>query len=223
VKSGETLALPNATELYIRGPGTGAANAIGLDVDGRLRVHDTGDAPCTTNDSATSGRAVLVVGGGQVNATNSNSLFRLCHTTMISMGNTSAMPAYANPAPAPADNTRNGNLNITGGSQDWTAPNAKPGIPATPTDWADFEDLAFWTETSAESRVGGGGSMHLAGVFMLPNANPFTIGGTGAQSVENSQYIARKLHAHGGGTLEMTPDASDVIKVEYFGDISLVR
>jgi hypothetical protein len=223
VKSGETLALPTATEFYIRGASGGGANDNGLDVAGRLRMHDASDQTCANADSATSGRAEIVLGGGRVNATNSSSLLRMCHTTLISMGNLTGMPTYANPAPAPTDNARNGNLNITGGSQDWTAPNAKPGEPSGATDWANFEDLAFWTETSNESRVGGGGLMHLSGVFMLPNANPFTIGGSGTQDVENCQYVARKLHAHGGGTLDMSPDPNDVIRVEYFGDVVLVR
>lgn len=223
VKSGETLALPKANELYIKGPGTSDSNDKGLDIAGRLRLHDTTDAACAVNDSATSGRSELVLGSGFVNATNTSALLRLCHTTMITMGNTTSMPVYQDPAPAPSDNGRNGYLNITGGAQDWTAPNLKPGTPATASDWASFEDLAFWTETSKPSSIGGNGNMNLSGIFMLPNANPFSIGGSGSQTVTNCQYVARKLNAHGGGSLVMSPDPNDAVQVNYYGSYALVR
>lgn len=223
VKSGATLSLPNATSFYVKGPGTSAQNDSGIDNDGTLALHHAGAATCADTDSPTSGRAELVVGSGFFNQTTTGAVLRLCHTTMITMGNSSAMPAYADPAPAPSDNTRNGYLNINGGVQDWSAPNAKPGLPATPTDWLNFEDLAFWTETSASSIVGGNGTMTLEGIFMLPNANPFKIGGTGTQIVTNSQYVVRKLQARGGGELIMAPDPNDAVKVDYFGDFVLVR
>ncbi|QNN53153.1 TadE/TadG family type IV pilus assembly protein [Nocardioides mesophilus] len=223
VKSGEILRMPNVTQLYVKGPGTSAQNDKGLDIGGTLAVHDGGQSSCALTDSATSGRAELVVGSGFVNQSVTNSVLRLCHTSVITLGNTTAMPTYQDPAPPPSDNSRNGYLNINGGAQDWSAPNAKPGLPANQTDWDNFEDLAMWTETSLPSNIGGNGNMTLQGIFMLPNANPFKIGGTGTQIVTNSQYVVRKLQASGGGVLDMAPDANDAVLVNYFGDYVLVR
>lgn len=221
VKSGATLALPSAQEFLIKGPGAGA-NVDGLNNGGTLRVHDTADAPCVVHDSATSGRAVVVLGSGRLTSTNGD-LIRLCQTTLITMGNTDYMPAYSDPGSAPTDNTRNGNLNITGGDADWSAPNAKPTAPSSAADWLQLEDLAFWTETSAESRIVGNGDFTLEGIFILPNANPFKIGGTGTQLVEDSQYLTRKLLAAGGGQLRMKPDPNNSFLIDYEGDFALVR
>lgn len=221
VKSNAVLALPNAQEFLIKGPGAGA-NVDGLNNGGTLRVHDKTDASCVTNDSPASGRAVVVVGSGRFSST-SGDLLRLCQTTLITMGNTVGMPTYTDPGAAPADNTRNGNLNVTGGDADWSAPNAKPTTPSVAADWAQLEDLAFWTETSAESRIVGNGDFTLEGIFILPNANPFKIGGTGVQKVEDSQYLTRKLVAAGGGELKMKPDPNNSFLIDYEGDFALVR
>ncbi len=222
VKNNETLRMPNATELYVKGPGAGV-NAIGVDIGGTLALHDGNQSSCALADSATSGRAELVVGSGFVKQGVNDSVLRLCHTTVLTLGNDPSMPPYQNPAPAPSDNARNGNLSINGGLQDWSAPNSKPGLPSTQADWDNFEDLAMWTETSAASEVGGNGDMTLKGVFMLPNSNPFKIGGNGHQVVTNSQYVVRKLLAAGTSGLLMAPDPNDAIQVDYFGDFVLVR
>jgi hypothetical protein len=223
IKTGGLLSMPNATEFVVKGPGTSSLTTPGFDNGGTFRLHDANAATCTLADSATSGRAEFVLGSGFFKQSNTNAILRMCHTTMITMGNTTGMPTYSDPGATPADNARNGHISVNGGAIDWTAPNARIGTPATPSDWAQFEDLAFWTETSASSSIGGNGLMHLSGVFMLPNANPFNIGGTGTQEVENSQYIARKLRANGGGTLTMAPDPNDAVTIEYFGDFVLVR
>lgn len=223
IKSGGTLDIPYGSELLVKGPGTSGANDVGFDNGGTLKLHTNDAASCAATDSATSGRAEFVLGSGFYKQTNSGAVLRMCHTFFGTMGNTSAMPTYTDPGPAPVDNSRNGYLTINGGTIDWSAPNAKPGIPSTSADWLNFEDLAFWTETSKESSIGGNGYMTLAGVFMLPNANPFSIGGTGGQSVENSQYVVRKLSANGGGTLTMSPDPNDAVLVKYFGTYVLVR
>lgn len=224
IKSGATLALPNAEQFYVKGPGTSGANDIGLDVGGTLALHTNGASSCESTDSEESGRAELILRSGAFKQTVNNSVLRLCHTTVITLGNTASLPStydYNLPGPAPSDNSRNGYLNITGGTQDWSAPNLVRGEPAT--NWSTLEDLAFWTETSLQSRIGGNGTMKLEGVFMLPNANPFRIGGTGTQDVRNSQYIVRKLQAAGGGVLEMQPDPNDAVQFDYFGDFILVR
>lgn len=123
---------------------------------------------------------------------------------------------------APVTTTCNGTLKITGGDIDWTAPNAV-GEHATPVDWRQHEDLALWTETSGVHNIGGGGFMHLGGVFMLPNAFPFKLHGGGDQDILNSQYIARTLWATGNGTLAMAPDADDVVTFPVLSGFTLVR
>lgn len=225
IKSGGTLSLPNVTEFLVRGPGNSdhGPSGVGFDNNGSLLLHHNNLASCALADSASSGRAEFVLGSGWFNQTNTGGLLRMCHTTMITAGNSTAMPTYTDPGAEPTDNPRNGFLSINGGTLDWTAPDLKADTPSTPADWAMFEDLAFWTETSAPTSLGGNGAIRLRGTFMLPNANPFSIGGTAAMDLVDSQYIVRKLLAKGGNTLEMRPDPNDAVSVRYFGDYLLVR
>jgi hypothetical protein len=65
--------------------------------------------------------------------------------------------------------------------------------------------------------------MQMAGVFMVPNANEFKINGGGAQNVENSQYIVRKLWNTGNGQLTMRPDPTDVVTFPILEGFELVR
>ena len=131
----------------------------------------------------------------------------------------------------PTINSCNSFIDINGGQLDWTAPDEKGGDPADPADQADWdllEDLALWTEAedtaaSTQHRILGGGGMRLAGVFMIPNGNEVTIGGTGDQYVENSQYVARRLTVAGTGTMTMKPDPADSFVVPIIGGFQLVR
>jgi hypothetical protein len=122
---------------------------------------------------------------------------------------------------APSDTvTCNGKLSMAGAT-DWTAPN-RTSSRATWADWSDFEDLALWAEATGSHDIGGGGVMHLSGVFFLPNG-AFKVHGGSTQEVRNSQYIARTFRADGGSQLDMQPNPYDVVGVPILTGFLLVR
>ncbi|MDP9443239.1 MAG: pilus assembly protein TadG-related protein [Actinomycetota bacterium] len=215
------LAMPNATEVYVAG-----YSGAGIKADG-FRMHHQGAATCSDAPSADSAR--LFVRDGAVEST--GGLLQMCHTTVILMGGKSDGCLPTTPGTAPtttpcAGVAGSGVVKIAGtASQDWTAPDAVSGT-ATAADWANLEDLALWTETYGAGptfSMTGSGSMHLSGVFMIPNADPFNIKGGGVQQVENSQYVARRLNVTGTGILTMRPDPHDVVTIPIIGGFSLVR
>jgi hypothetical protein len=219
--SATNLNLPNAERVYI----VGGTSPAGLDVTS-MRMHDHGSASQCASPAVGEHRARLFVRTGQMKVAGSGSL-KLCNTTVILMGGQSSacLPATNGTAPTstPCGGTGNGTLNFGGGASiDWTAPNSVDGA-ATTSDWGDLEDLAAWTETAGTHSVGGGGFMQMAGVFMVPNAQPFKINGGGAQNVENSQYIVRNLWNTGNGQLTMRPDPTDVITFPILEGFELVR
>lgn len=219
VRSGKAFVMPSASHVYIRG----RAGVPGLDFQGFFRMHTQGATVCASSTPSARGR--LVIGVGEINSQAGSPIFQACNTAVIMLGgqSTGCVPATVGTAPQPSTACTTGFLNLAGGaSTDWTAPNLiEAGRTKVHLD--DLEDLALWTESEAESRIRGGGSITLAGVFVLPNANPFSVGGSGSQNVEDSQYFARKLGAHGGGTLYMRPSPHNVTKVPYYGSFVLVR
>jgi hypothetical protein len=219
VRSGNKFEMPNASHVYIRGR-TGVS---ALDNKGFFRMHTQGAATCAGSTPSVRGR--LVMGTGEYNSQAGSPLFQVCNTAVIMMGGQAdgCVPADAGLEPQDTTSCSSGYLNLAGGtSTDWTAPNLVEA-GRTDADLEDLEDLAFWTESENESRIRGSGGITLAGVFVLPNANPFSIGGSGGQDVEDAQYFTRKLHAYGGGTLYMKPNPYNVIKTPYYGSYKLVR
>lgn len=215
------LDLPNASTVYVKG----VSATKGLQITS-MRMHHAGrslgtPARCNEVDAATE-RARLVVGTGPVELTNNSASLQLCDVTMILGGGSATGCTPASGGTEPVINSCNGSVKMTGGSLDWTAPNMVHEA-ATALDWREHEDLALWTETSGTHDVGGGGYMHLAGVFMLPNAFPFKLSGGGEQDILHSQYIARTLWAAGNGTLTMAPDARDVVTFPVLSGFALVR
>jgi len=171
-------------------------------------------------------------------STGGGSTLHLCGTTVLMGDSTSGGGSCPNVPAIPAtngvnpyDNCFNGYISLSGGgSLDWTAPN----VTSTPMEWDksasqpyldDFEDLAFWTESSSNSNsLSGGGSNNMVGVFFLPNANSFHITGNGGQVIlSNAQFIVRKLVMGGNGVLKMRPNPDDAISVPYFSNFELVR
>jgi hypothetical protein len=219
VKSGKSFDMPNASKVYIRG----RSGSPGLDNQGFFRMHTQGSATCAGSTPSARGR--LVVGIGEITSMSGSPVFQVCNTAVIMLGGHSegCVPAAAGLEPQDSTLCTTGFVNLAGGaSTDWTAPNLiGPGRTKEHLD--DLEDLAFWTESEAESSIRGSGFITLSGVFVLPNANPFSVGGTGGQDVEDSQYFARKVGAHGEGTLYMRPNPDNVTKVPYYGSFSLVR
>ncbi len=228
--------MPNASEVYVGGVPGGAA--ISVKNNASFQMHTAGRTvspplgfshPLCT-DANTSGRGKLVIGAGNIEMSASTAHMQMCNTTTVMMGNQTdgCLPA-STPTP-PTTNLCDSFINVTGGDLDWTAPDELDAIPAgqEAANWDQLEDLAFWSEAednsnSTNHRIMGGGAMHLAGVFMIPNANPVIIGGGGTQLVERSQYVARRLTVNGGGTLDMQPDPQDSFTIPIIGGFELVR
>lgn len=222
--SADNLQMPRATGVYVYGDwGGGPGGAVGFDIAPEFRMHHFGASTCSeTPTGDPNNRAVLFIAGGNLRSNTSSAELQMCGTTLVMGGAQVNGCIPATNGADPVDNNCRGFLQITGGGQDWTAPNSTSD-QADVSLWSQFEDLALWTEAFGSHTIAGGGNMHLAGVFMLPEADAFNIKGGGLQDVENSQYIARKLNATGGGTLTMKPNAKDVVTIPILGGFSMVR
>ena len=125
----------------------------------------------------------------------------------------------------------------TSGSVDWTAPNAYEDLKQAPVNndpltkqtlWDGGEDLALWDETYADNSgqtfgMQGGGFVHVAGVFMVPNAAPFNITGNAALDLTNSQFIVTKFSVDGGAILKMSVDPYNAVPLPKLTPFTLVR
>lgn len=80
-----------------------------------------------------------------------------------------------------------------GGSMSWTAPTEGP-----------FQNLALWSESPTAVEFAGGSSLDLEGVFFAPFAT-VSYQGSGNQEQIAAQFIALKLSAGGGGSLNIAP------------------
>lgn len=107
----------------------------------------------------------------------------------------------------------NGIIDLGGGTGTliWTAPTG-----------GDLEDLALWSESAVEHKMGGQATIDVEGVFFMPNAIPFTFAGQGGQTQANAQFIARRLSASGQGKLIMQPDPDRVVPILIRG-VRLIR
>jgi len=72
-------------------------------------------------------------------------------------------------------------------------------------------------------KMAGGGKMHVAGVFMAPNAAPFGIGGSGLQDLTNAQFICTSFTVGGGASLLMKVDPYNAVGLPSLIDFRLVR
>ena len=238
--SGKKLAFPNATEVWIKGASSPSPTEVGLNVKGTFAVGANASSGCVNTVASTVARK-LVIGSGRIDMNDNGSNLRFCDTTVL-MGSgysNGCVPATEGtyyddgrvcPVGGPTGSSGNGYLNITGGNIDWSAPNRyfHTVVPDAdrPTVYGigSHEDLAFWSETSGTHtlRSSSSGTMKLTGVFMVPNADQFDLGGNGNQYVENSQYVVKKFNVHGGARLDMQPDPNDTVTVPEVG-FSLVR
>ena len=214
------LAMPNATRVYVKGDPSTNGNAVVENGETFSMGQGSGNSTCPdTTTAPTITRSRLILGAGSFSA-NSTSQVRLCSTTVVLRGGVTGGCIPSTYGTAPADTLCNGRLSM-GGTTEWTAPNKVQG-QATTADWADFEDLALWGEAAGSHDVGGGGYMHLSGIFFLPNGD-FKVHGGSGQNVKNSQYIARRFRADGGSVLELQPLPYDVIGVPTLTNFVLVR
>lgn len=211
--AGDKVSMPKATRVYVYG----AANPAGMTVGTTFEMNNgTAGTACPTTWDASAQRARLFLRTGDLKA--NGGTFRACNTTVVIMGGhdnaclPTTTPTYfqtGNVCPGPSSGS--GGLSLGGNTEvDWTAPNVVDDDlpndhPSNVAARPDLEDLALWTETFTTHTLGGGGAMHLMGVFAAPNAHPMKLNGGPAQNVKNSQYVARSLWTTGSGTLAMTP------------------
>ena len=235
--------MPNAARVYVNNTDSSGnpvnASAVSLSNNDGFCIRGTcGTSPASTCSTAQAPiRAVLLVRQGNLDA--SGGLLRLCNTTALLLGgypSSGCVPSADGAAPTDtpcattgsnkAGNTR---IDVTGGAQlDWTAPNTSATYitdkAIREAAWrAGLEDLALWSESSGLYRMAGSGALSVSGVFMAPNATPFTVGGGGSQTLTNAQYIARTFSVTGGGTLAMTVDPKNAVTIPAITGFLLVR
>ena len=144
------------------------------------------------------------------------------------------------PCPGTTNSLGTGQFTQQGGDIDWTAPDTLDAtrVPATgdPTAaalsaWHDMngpEDLALWSESGTSSStnfsMAGGGLFRVRGVFMVPNAAPFTISGGSSLNLTNAQYIASSISLNGNTTsVTMSVDPNSAVTIPDQGLVGLVR
>jgi Flp pilus assembly protein TadG len=256
-KSG-VLNLSNAQKVYIDDTdntgGRASSDAIGVSNNNAFCVRATTCAPgtpasgqCSTLPTGSAqAKARVIVRRGGLGGSGTNSLLRLCNTTMILEGGDVGLGTAASPGgclptvigiaptstPCPSSAAGDALIN-TSGVVDWTAPNAFADMTALGLSvsqqqslWSDGEDLAAWDETygtGADYKLAGGASIHVGGVFMVPNAWPFGLAGGGAQDLTNAQFVVRGFSVAGGATLTMKVDPSNVVGLPSLYDFRIVR
>ena len=240
---GGNVSMPNAARVYVNNTDSAGnpvnASAVSLSNNDGFCLRGTcGTSSASTCSTAQApNRAVLLVRQGNLDA--SGGLLRLCNTTALLLGghpSTGCVPSADGMAPTDtpcaatgsnkAGNTR---IDVTGGAQlDWTAPNTSAAYitdkATREAAWrTGLEDLALWSESSGLYRMAGSGALSVSGVFMGPNATPFTVGGGGSQTLTNAQYIARTFSVTGGGTLTMSVDPKNAVTIPAITGFLLVR
>jgi hypothetical protein len=208
---------------------------------------------CSDNPSGDpANKAVLVVKAGDVKQTGGT--IQLCYTTVLMMGGQTdaCLPALLadgssvlsqsapNPTTPCGGSTGSGQFTQTGGNVDWTAPNRYdamllPDGSADPTrsgEWADPEgpeDLGLWSESGGNGsnpkyQMTGGGSVHLRGVLMVPNAQPFVLSGQFIQTLMNAQYIVSSISLSSNNTkITLIVDPNAAVTLPKLKVIGLVR
>lgn len=240
-----TVSLPNATRVYVVGA---SGDAITLGNGGTLSIHTAGNLSaglCSSSATGTVDKAVLVVENGDIKQTGGT--LQMCYTSVLMMGGrpdaclpTAPSSAAPNPTTPCGGSTGTGQLTQTGGNVDWTAPNQYDAtlqldgtpVAAAAAAWADPtgpEDLALWSESGGGSnspkyQMTGGGSVHLVGVMMTPNAEPFNLSGQFIQRLVNAQYVASSVNLSSNNTqLTMQVDPNAAVTEPQLGLVGLVR
>lgn len=242
------ISAPDANKVYVFG---GTGSAINIQNDSSAFSMNTADTLATSGDIVGNcvtdpllgEQGLLVVRDG--NIVQNGGMLRLCNTTVVMMSGEDDACLPANPGeppkPLPCGGTiGTGQIDKNGGAIDWTAPNQQEIMtlpdgspdPAKAPLWTSLdgpEDLAFWSESSSSSSVkfrmtGGGGTLNVQGVYMIPNADPFEIGGNASQDLTDAQYIASSIQLNGNGTdITMSVDPNAAVTIPKLGVIGLVR
>lgn len=242
-----TLSMPNATKVYVANSGN-KTNAININASSTSFEMNSAAANltgglCDASVSATKSIGTLFIKTGNIMEANGATL-RLCRTTAFMLGGQAngCVPATSGTAPTntPCSGTLGtGQINQTGGNIDWTAPNTLDAtldpttfapLPGATTAWANAngpEDLALWDESAASTSMKytmtGGGTFNVRGVFMVPNADPFTMSGGAAMDLTNAQYIVSSIELNGGTRITMKVDPNSAIVLPDLGLVGLVR
>jgi hypothetical protein len=243
------VSIPNAMKVYIQSKSP-AGDGVTISNGNELRIHDAGNMDaatslCTSATRGSTNKAVVVLKTGAFKQTGGQ--LRMCNTTVVQLGNDpngclTSVPSQqaSGPSGSPCGGgTGDGQLSQNNGAVDWTAPNSldvttdSAGDPtaAALAGWGDLngpEDLAFWSESGTDSshtyNMGGGATLHVVGVYMAPNAQPFIIGGGSVQTLINAQYIASSISLNGTGTqIRMKVDPNAAITLPDLGLVGLVR
>jgi hypothetical protein len=92
---------------------------------------------------------------------------------------------------------QNGRIDVGAGvgGLGWTAPLM-----------GNFEDLALWSESPLEHRIGGQAGNTLTGTFFVPFSDPFVLTGQAGQFQTDAQFVTRRLEVTGQGEVKMHPD-----------------
>ena len=199
-----TFAITDPRKVYIGGSGAGPA--IGLDVgnSGNFNVGNPVpgvDCPATPMRRYTT----LVVGEGSFKI-GSGGVGHLCGTFVLMANGYGTTPATDGTAPCAC--AYKGAVDIGSGAKiDWSAPNLITLQRPTDLDrenTSPFEDIALWTEAGGSgSRVSGGGSSRMSGVYFLGNADAFTLAGGAGTTVLSAQFIARRMVVTGNSTVNL--------------------
>jgi hypothetical protein len=80
-----------------------------------------------------------------------------------------------------------------------------------------FAPLALWSNSNDRHQMGGNSEMDIAGTFYTPNAQPFELGGTSNQSLDEAQFFTARLHAFGTGDVTLRPNPDTNIPVPLTG------
>lgn len=216
--SGEAVRATDPRTFYVYGETGGSKTGISLS-GGELELNLGGAATCEARFAADRSKTTkFVLGHGSLDS--SGGTLQLCSTTLLLADG--SIPATD--GTGVSTNGYAGTLKMTGASNvDWIAPNTT-SVRSVAADWAKFEDLAFWTETSAATNLNGSGSlMTLKGVFFSPNADPFEINAGSGLITADAQFITRKLKVSGGGTLNMRANPEDSVLIPFVSGYRLVR
>lgn len=233
----------NAISLGGGSGGTFRVHTAGNTTSGVCNSAPTGPDP----GALSSNKAVVVVKSGQLNESASGTL-QMCYTTAVMMGNganacLTNVPSQETNGPTAtpcSTGAGDGQINQQGGNVDWTAPNQYDVTilpdgtpdPAKSPGWSDPngpEDLALWSESygaasNPKFTMTGGGTEHVIGVFMTPNADPFQLSGGATLDLTNAQFVAASFALGSANTnLIMSVDPNSAVQLPQLRPVGLVR
>jgi len=223
-----TFTITDPRKVYVGGRTSG--NNVGLDLNnpsGVLNINRGAASTCSGRTGAGYANR-LVVGNGAMKV-GSGFTLRLCQTFTYLASGYDKVPATDGTLPCASPcSGYTGTINISSGSTvDLSAPNGITGRLPADAELATtnpFEDLGLWVEAGGTGNgLAGGASTKLAGVFFLPNANPFSLTGGGSVPIDlSAQFVSTSLKVSGGATLNLVPNPEDSIPVRIYTTL-LVR